>query len=616
MGGVKNPRRPATPIAAFLAAILFGLLTAVPGGPLGTEPAFATAPEGRLIVTWHDVAPSELALDDVAGLRSSKTNGERTLVIARAGKAAAVANRLRADPRVESVVPDAIVAVADWPVLPSVPNDELYEASQADMRVIGMPRAWEMTTGSSSVIVAVLDTGYEGTHEDLASVPLVSPYNARTGSANVTDVYGHGTHVAGTIAAGTNNLVGVAGIAPGVTIMPVKVLDAEGQGYWSDFLEGVDWAVSHGAAVINLSLGSGLSAEQVAAFQPTFTAARDAGVLVVAAAGNNNNNTPFYPASFAKVLSVAATTNADGKASFSNYGPKIDLAAPGSSIASTYRDGTYWSMSGTSMATPHVVGLAALIRSLHPAYGPADVEAVMKDTALDLGTPGRDDVFGYGRIQAPEALALDITPPQASLAEPLPSATNVPESVTPAVLFDEPVVGVDATTVTLVDGAGAAVPATVTYDPLTNRATITPASLLASRAAYRVDISGAVRDAAGHSLPPSVFAFTTGDTITPSVTVSHPVGGATGVARGVTIRITFSEQVTGVSELTIRLRNMNTGRRVTAGVTYDAATRTASVDPSVRLASSRWYRVKILAGIRDVAGLNLAEHSFTFKTRL
>jgi subtilisin family serine protease len=275
-------------------------------------------------------------------------------------------------------------------------------------------------------------------------------------------------------------------------------------------------------------------------------------------------------------------------------------------------------MSGTSMATPHAVGLAALIRSVHPEFTLAEVETAMKATALDLGAAGRDDIFGYGRIQAPEALAWappDITPPVGTLTSPLAGAKDVSESVRPVVVFDEPVTGVDATSITLTNGAGQAVAATVAFDALTNRATLTPASRLASRSAYRVVLGGAIADAYGNLLAPTSFGFTTGDTINPTVTATYPARGATGIARGATVHITFSEKVTGVSGATLRLKNMKTGNRVRVTVRYDSATRTATLDPAVRLASLRWYRVKILRGIEDVAGRNLAEQSFTFKTR-
>ncbi len=607
-----------SPLTAVLAVILLGLLTAVPGGPVAVEPAFAAAPEGRLVVTWRDEVPTSLAVGDVVSIARARVSSRRSVVVATAGRSAAVANLLRADPRVESVVPDAVLAAVGWPEPGFPPDDPLWDQYQDDMRLIGMPSAWQVTTGSPDVVVAVLDTGYEGDHEDLAAVPTVNPYNSRTGSSNVTDGYGHGTHVAGTIAASTNNDTGVASMAPGVTIMPVKVLDSNGYGYWSDFLEGVDWAVAHGADVINMSLGSGLSAKQVEAWQPTFSAAWEAGTFVVAAAGNNNNSSLFYPASFANVVSVSASTNNDTKASFSNYGPAVDVAAPGVSIASTYRDGTYWSMSGTSMATPHVAGLAALIRSVHPEFTLADVETAIKATALDLGSAGRDDVFGHGRIQPPLALAWlppDVTAPVATLASPLTGADDVSESVQPKVAFHEPVTGVDATSVILATEGGQPVATTVTYDSLTNRATLAPDSPLESRTTYRITVGGAIADLAGNLVLPGSFRFTTGDMIKPQLGSTHPDQGQTGVWRGVTIRITFSEAVTGVSGATIRLRNTRTGQRVDVAVTYDKATRTAYIDPVHRLVDGRWYRVKILRGIEDRGGNNLAEQKFRFRTR-
>jgi subtilisin family serine protease len=610
--------RTRAPLTGLLAAILLGLLTAVPGGPAHIDQAFAAAPEGRLVVTWRDTAPATLADGDVQSFRPSRANARRSLVVAKGGRAADVAARLEVDPRVASVVPDAVGRATDWPEGGSEPDDELWDQWQDDMRLIGMPSAWGITTGSTDIVVAVLDTGYERTHEDLEAVPIVSRRNIRTGTRNVTDGYGHGTHVAGTIASSTNNSLGVASMAPGVTIMPVKILDANGHGYWSDFLDGVDWAVNHGADVINMSLGSGLSANQVAAWQPTFTAAWEAGTMVIAAAGNNDNNMLFYPASFANVVSVSATTNNDTKASFSSFGPAVDVSAPGVSIASTYRDNEYWAMSGTSMATPHVAGLAALIRSLHPEFTLAEVETAIKATVLDLGDPGWDKYFGHGRIQPPLALAWeppDITAPVATPGGPSAGQHSVPETVHPQVAFDEPVTGVDATSVRIRTSTGIWLDAAVTYDGATNRATVEPVALLQSNTTYRVVVGGAIADLAGNFIVQDSWGFTTGDTISPNVLESHPIDGATHVWRGVTITIKLDEKVTGVSGETIRLRNMKTGNRVAAKVTYDKATKTITIDPVRSLVDARWYRVRILHGIEDLAGNNLAEQGFTFKTR-
>ena len=610
--------RTRAPLTGLLTAILLGLLMAVPGGPGQIDQSFAAAPDGRLVVRWRDAAPATLDQGGVQTYRPSQANEHRSLVVAKGGRAAEVASRLESDPRVASVVPDAVGRATDWPEAGSVPDDQLWVQWQADMRRIGMPSAWGITTGSTDVVVAVLDTGYERTHEDLEAVPIVSRRNIRTGTRNVSDGYGHGTHVAGTIASSTNNGLGVASMAPGVTIMPVKVLDANGYGYWSDFLDGVDWAVAHGADVINMSLGSYLSANQIANWQPTFTAAWEAGTMVIAAAGNNNNNTLFYPASFANVLSVSATTNSDAKAPFSSFGPAVDVSAPGVSIASTYRNNKYYAMSGTSMATPHVAGLAALIRSLHPKFTLAQVETAIKSTALDLGNAGRDNVFGHGRIQAPLALAWeppDTTAPIATLASPVAGQDDVPETVHPRVAFDEPVTGVDATSIRIRTSTGNWLDAAVTYDGFTHRATIEPADRLASNTTYRVVVGGAIADLSGNLIDPESWGFTTGDTIPPDFVEIHPADGATDVWRGVTITITLDEKGTGVSGETIRLRNTKTGDRVAVKVAYDKATSTITIDPVSRLVDARWYVVRIRHGIEDLAGNNLAEHGFTFKTR-
>jgi subtilisin family serine protease len=612
---VPNRTLRLAPLATLAALLAF--VAVMVGGPLGVHSAFASAPEGRLVVTWRTDAPAQLAVDGVAAVHRSHSNKHRAVVVARAGRADEVAGRLRSDPRVASVVADAIGSVADWPQ-DAPPDDQYYASSQKDFPLIGVPAAWPLSTGSSKVIVAVLDTGVQKTHPDLVDLTFVSSWNTRTNTTNVRDFYGHGTHVVGTIAARANNAVGVAGLAPGVTIMPVKVMDDNGQGYWSDFLEGVDWARTHGASIVNLSLGGTLSASQAAAFQPTFDAAYNAGVLVVAAAGNNNRNEAFYPASFNHVVSVAATTNSDAKASFSNYGPNVDLSAPGVSIMSTYPGSLYKLMSGTSMATPHVVGLAALIRSYHPGYTVDEVERAMELNAVDLGTVGRDDYFGFGRIQVDQALtwvAPDFVPPVASLASPANGATGISESAHPTVGFSEDVTGADAGTVSLATAGGAPVAATVAYSAATHRTTITPSARLASRTKYVVSVADGVADIAGNPLAATSFSFTTGDHIAPYVTSVSPSDGRVSVWRGVSPRITFSEAVRHVSTSTLKLRNLTTGNLVSVKVTYDSATHTAKIDPTSRLMAGTWYRIKVLSGIDDAAGNNVSTRYFRFKTR-
>jgi len=607
------PNRTRLAPLAPLAASLLALVATIAGGPLFAQSAFAAAPDGRLVVTWRTDAPATLDVDGVAAVHRSHSNAHRSVVIARAGRAADVAGRLRADARVASVVPDAIGSVADWPA-DAPPDDQYYGSYQGDFPLIGVPAAWQRTTGSHSVIVALLDTGVQRTHPDLAAIPWVSPRTTRTDTTNVSDSYGHGTHVAGTIAAQANNTIGVAGEAPGIEIMPVKVMDNNGQGYWSDFLEGVDWARTHGASIVNLSLGGTLTASQAAAFQPTFDAAYNAGVVVVAAAGNNNRNEAFYPASFNHVISVAATTNSDTKASFSNYGPNVDLSAPGLNILSTYPGSTYKLMSGTSMATPHVVGLAALIRSYHPKYTVDEVEEAMELNAIDLGTPGRDDIFGYGRIQADQALAWiapDVIPPTVAIASPANGATGVSEFAHPLLGFSEDVTGADGATVSLATAGGSPVAAAVAYDSATHRSTITPAAHLASHTKYVVSIADGVADLAGNPLTATAFSFTTGDHIAPTVTSVTPSDGRVSVWRGVSPRITFSEGVRNVSTATLRLRNLRTGDLVAVKVTYSTATHVATIDPTFRLTAGI-PRASGTAAMRGVSRLLNVESNILY----
>jgi thermitase len=299
-------------------ATLLATGAAVGSNALAVRAADAAAPEGRLIVFWKPghstaIADSRMASASTVAGRA----GARSLVIARPGSAGALAAQLRSDPDVAAVIPDARVTLDDWPSSGS-PNDPSYASNQAELPLIGVPTAWQTTTGSASVIVAIIDTGTTMNHEDLAGITFVRPYNEITGTAGAADDNGHGTHVTGTIAAQTNNGTSIAGIAPGVTIMPIKVLDASGSGWFSDFLAGVDYAVAHGAKMINMSLGGSLAAGSVAAMQPTFDAAYAAGVTIVAAAGNDSDSSIRYPCAFDHVICVAATDNSDAHASFSN----------------------------------------------------------------------------------------------------------------------------------------------------------------------------------------------------------------------------------------------------------------------------------------------------------
>lgn len=219
--------------------------------------------------------------------------------------------------------------------------------------------AWHVTAGSTSVAIAILDTGIDQSHEDLKT-KLAKNANF-TSSDTVGDRYGHGTHVAGSAAAITNNNLGVAGTCPNCVLYNVKVLGDDGSGAWSWIANGINWATDNGAKVISMSLGGYSSSRTL---QLAVDRAWKKGAILVAAAGNDGKNWGSYPAAYTNVIAVAATDHQDLKASWSNYGGNwVDVAAPGANILSTVPNHGYEHLNGTSMATPHVAGLAGLVWS-------------------------------------------------------------------------------------------------------------------------------------------------------------------------------------------------------------------------------------------------------------
>ncbi|WP_241158432.1 S8 family peptidase [Cohnella candidum] len=282
---------------------------------------------------------------------------------------------------------------------PIVPNDTLYSRYQWNLPQIDTEQGWNVNRGSQ-VIVAVVDTGVQSDHPDLQG-KLVPGVNIVDSSKPPEDDVGHGTHVAGIIAAQINNHEGVAGLTWYTKIMPVKALDSSGAGSTYSVAEGVIWAADHGANVINMSLGNYAQAQFL---HDAIRYANNKGVLVVAASGNDNTDRPGYPAAYPEVVAVSATDPGGGKAEYSNFGDYIDVAAPGTSIASTYPGSRYASLSGTSMASPHVAALASLIRGANPQLSNAEVANVLRSTAVDLGDKGKDKYYGYGQIDIRNAL--------------------------------------------------------------------------------------------------------------------------------------------------------------------------------------------------------------------
>jgi thermitase len=234
-----------------------------------------------------------------------------------------------------------------------------YSGRQWAIPKIMVPQAWEVTSGANSVVIAVLDTGIDKNHEDLAG-KVIAEVNF-TDSPTTNDVYGHGTHVAGIIAAAANNNLGIAGLAYNCCLMNVKVADDQGRFDSSIAAKGVIWAVEHGAKVINISL---VSMEPSPRLEEAISYAWSQGAVVVAAAGNLVGTKVVYPAYYSNCLAVAATDSNDCVASWSSQGDWVDVAAPGVDIYSTLPGNRYDSRSGTSMAAAHVSGLAGLLFAL------------------------------------------------------------------------------------------------------------------------------------------------------------------------------------------------------------------------------------------------------------
>jgi serine protease len=359
-------------------------------------------------------------------------------------EAAAVARaKLARDPDVESVdydvqmaiPPDEAAVLADGamdaecdgaaaarPTPSGEPNDPCWKY-QWHLRQVGLPDAWKLGTGKG-VVVAVIDTGVTKVG-DLAQTTFVPGYNFVANNANAADDHGHGTHVAGTIAQSTNNKRGVAGVAPDVSIMPLKVLTARGSGSVAGISQAIRWAADHGANVINMSLGG---PSPIGTMASAVKYARGKGVVVIAAAGNDGHGRVGYPAKYPGVVAVAATQFDESTTFYSNWGPEVDIAAPGGNVrvdqngdgkpdgvlqhtivpGNISKQDYLWFM-GTSMATPHVAGVTALIMGAG-VRTPDAVEALLFETARkpkgrEAAVSGRvDDHYGAGLADAGAAL--------------------------------------------------------------------------------------------------------------------------------------------------------------------------------------------------------------------
>jgi thermitase len=323
---------------------------------------------------------------------------------------------LAADPAIEYAELDAIGYGA------AVPDDTLFNlqwglhntgqsAGEPDAD-IDMPEAWELTAGITSTVIAIVDTGVDLDHPDLTG-KIVPGYDFVNGDDTPQDDHGHGTHVSGIAAATRDNGTGIAGVCPQCRLMPLKALNDANWGYYSWWVSAIEYAVDHGASVINMSLGGTESSQTL---HDAVLYAYSADVPIVAAMMNDGASTVYYPAVLTETIAVGATNRYDDRWSSSNYGDHIDLVAPGVSVWSTVWDDAYASWSGTSMATPHVTGVIGLMESIHPEYSVERVRSILRETADDqVGPPnedkkGWDRYFGAGRLNGAQALQETTTP--------------------------------------------------------------------------------------------------------------------------------------------------------------------------------------------------------------
>jgi len=394
--------------------ITSGFIALIPGNPQGRYSLPANEGTVRLIVGVHPGKATALPAPQKALRRHDPAANqlEKLGVMVLDVPASEAEDRIRAlveNPGIAFVQYDEPAYALD------VYPDDTYFSAQYGLTNIRAPQGWKLETGAEYVTIAIVDSGVDFTHPDLAPKVLAG-YDFVENDTIPQDAYGHGTNVAGIAAAVTNNTQGVAGVSWGAQILPVRVLDAYGGGSYSIVAAGIVYAVDNGAQIINLSLGG---KNPGAVLESAVMYAVERGCLVVAASGNDASGSLRYPAAYGVTVSVGATNSLNQRWSDSNYGSGLDLMAPGDEIYSSTTGGGYGYRSGTSLAAPFVSGMAAVLWGKAGATTPYLVEVAMESSALDLGPAGWDAEYGFGLIQVDKAL-------QYAAAIAKPTATSFP----------------------------------------------------------------------------------------------------------------------------------------------------------------------------------------------
>jgi subtilisin family serine protease len=614
----RNPKIRASSVLrpALATLLLTGFAAAFAGvspGTAATGTAASTAAETQAAAPARYIVRYSAGTDvssAVRNLRSRNIGVGRTfakairgaVVTATPGQAA----ELKRSAGVAAVELDAPVTAAD------TQQSATWGLDRIDQRALPLSGTYTSASSGAGVSAYVIDSGVLSAHAEFGG-RVAQGWTAVSDGLGTGDCNGHGTHVAGTIAGKTY------GVAKAATVIPVRVLDCSGSGFNSDVIAGLEWVASnHQAgtpAVANLSLGSTASPMVDAAVQGII----NDGVTAVVAAGNSAADAcNSSPARVAGALTVAASDSADKQASFSNYGSCVDLYAPGVGIKSASPASTTATalMSGTSMASPHVAGAAALWLSRSPGLQPADVAARL----LSAATSGAVSAATAGtpnRLLFTDPAAALLSAPAVTALSPAANSAGAAVAANVTAAFGSAVQGVSASTFVLRNASGATVPAAVSYDAATHTATLNPEGLLGASQKYTATLTGgsaAIRDAAGTPFVTGSWSFTTA--AAPTVTARTPGANATSVAAGSNVTATFSTGILGLSGSSFVLHGPG-GTVVPAAVTYSATTRTATLDPTANLANDAKYTATLTGGaaaVRDAAGTPLASTSWTFTT--
>lgn len=508
------------------------------GAPDGKAPVNDNASDGGFVFEGED-DPTIAALDyERSELLVQTLPGAIATELADA-YASAGAQAVDAIPELDTVVlavdPDQLLttaaALAEHELIEAVRKNYLYDveaapndpraAEQSHLDQLRLADAWDISTGNSATIIAILDTGVLPTHEDLRA-NLLDGYNVVDANTDFSDVHGHGTAVAGAAAAASNNAQGVAGVCGDCSILPVRVSLPDGRASSRAIASAVLWAVLQGASVINISFGP---LEQDKIVLAAAQVARNNGVPVVIAAGNQGARKSAADSEHA--LFIGAVNDDDTLADFSNTGPFVDLVAPGVRILTTDLTASYARYNGTSFSAPIASGVIALIRSVNPDLRPATLENLLRTTALDLGASGRDSSFGSGLIDAAAVLARaetteespDTRPPTVTVSSPRDGATvsgRVPVRVTAA-----DAAGV-ADVVLSVDGAPALTDSVSPYTFSLDTSSLAPGAH--TLAVVATDVVGNASSARTVRI---TVAGATGDIAPPAATFISPSDGAT-----------------------------------------------------------------------------------------